>query len=928
MGIRRRRKKLTTIISSVDRRLRSVEYRHVPTKIAPKSITTTEITDGTIPSSDPKDNGATGSVSSTTAPVEFAVITAATYSPRNVTGTVDRVDITTATDHGLSKDQKVTIYGLNNSDVNLDGTYVITEVPSTTTLRFSRGLTGYYPSAINLAVQATVTSRFCSTTTATLTLSNADHGFVIGDVITVAGIPTDDFFNGTFKVSAVNGANISYNFIGPQASVSITSSTGSVKAVLHKYAIIGDTWIDTSVTPNAYKIWDGLSWQSGTSLPDGVIIDDGLAPAAPDGLQATTNGYYNPSTGNASIAVTLTWTAPTTNSDGSTLTDLAGYRVFYRYTHSANPEDGSEAGDPSTQWISAGDTSETTLSMRDFNIASTIDFAVQAYDSSGKNYSAYSTPLSVETGTPAIVLNSPSKPSLESRLGTLTVTWDGYDSTGSVPPPTLSYVQVHVGTSSSFSPSNSTLKGQLGTDGVNSLIVTGLTYGTTYYAKLIFVSTTGSSTAASLASSGVSLASLVDADVIGKVLSGAKIINGSITASDAIIGNTITGNLIQANTIEAVSIKANSLTADQIQAGSIDAASLSATAIDGKTITGATIRTGTTGGRIVLTSSALTAYASNGTTETFKIDSATGTVTISGYATSSDLSGKISTGSAASDINAYSTTISGTKITSGTIDGNRLTATTQIILSDGGAYNAKIGYQTASQGTTQYTDVTYGLYSGSTILAWFGLWGGGAAELGTNFTENYIDMFADNTMNIYSTGSGGVNIGGNLSVNGTRLYVYGRHVIYDSNDTAAMLVYNGYGGSEVFRINTNSTYLNGVGIYVSGTVRYSGTIGTYSSERYKLNISDYATNYSVLDIPLITYQYDYSKLDSTRSDIGEPTFGSIAERVEELGLKDLVIYDTENRPDGINYSMIGLMLIPIVKELREEIAELKKKVGQ
>ena len=130
MGIRRRRKKLTTIITSVDRRLRSVEYRNVPTKIAAKSITTDQITDGTIPSSDPKDAGATGAIASETAPAEFAIITAATYSARNITGTVDRVDITTAADHGLSVGDKVTIYGLNNNDVNLDGTYTITEVPN------------------------------------------------------------------------------------------------------------------------------------------------------------------------------------------------------------------------------------------------------------------------------------------------------------------------------------------------------------------------------------------------------------------------------------------------------------------------------------------------------------------------------------------------------------------------------------------------------------------------------------------------------------------------------------------------------------------------------------------------------------------------------------------------------------------------------
>lgn len=805
MGIRRRRKKLTTVINSVDRRLRSVEYRSIPTKIKAASITPAEVAPGTIPSADPRDNGGTGSTSSPTAPSEFAVITAATYSARNITGTVDRVDITTAADHGLLVGEKVTIYGLNNNDVNLDGTYVITEVPTSTTLRFSRGLTGYYQSVINLAVQATVTSRFCSTTTATLTLNSSTHGFVAGDIITVAGVPDDTFFNGDFKVTAVSGADISYNFASAQSSVSVTSSVGYVKSVLHKYVIIGDTWIDTSVTPSTMKIWDGLQWASGSSLPEGAIIDDHMAPKAPTNLSAITSGYYNPTSGQPAVAVTLAWDAPTENADGSALTDLAGYKVFYRYTKVAL--DGTENGSvgyeppgqettygspassdatvsgtfswnntfvsttpavtittsagtlntgatvidikkgkktalwtvtgladgeaftvswsssssnkygagsvsgtigsttyvynstaaesgfsisgaikatsqtkstvaatpdvttdipstnevaPDIQWINAGDTNQTSMSMRDFTVASTVEFAVQAYDSSTLNYSVYSDALTIETGSPAIILSPPSVPTMEARLGTLTVKWDGFDDQGDIPPPYLAYTEVHLGTTAGFTPSASTLKGRMERLGYNELVIANLVYGTTYYAKLIFVSSTGASTQASDSSAGATVVALVDTDVIGQVLSGAKITPNSITASDAIIGNTITGNLIRSNTIEAGSIKTNSLTANQILAGALDAF----------LITGANIQTakplaeGGQNARITINSSGITAYNSSGTS-TFSINANTGTVIIGSY---------LKSGDAASDINNGTTTISGSKITTGTISASAISA--------------------------------------------------------------------------------------------------------------------------------------------------------------------------------------------------------------------------------------------------------------
>lgn len=68
-------------------------------------------------------------------------------------------------------------------------------------------------------------------------------------------------------------------------------------------------------------------------------------------------------------AVILTWEAPTTNADGTPLTDLAGYKIYYgpgseNYTYSVNN----------------GNTTGTSIS----NItAGTWCFAVKAYDTFG-----------------------------------------------------------------------------------------------------------------------------------------------------------------------------------------------------------------------------------------------------------------------------------------------------------------------------------------------------------------------------------------------------------------------------------------------------------------------------------------------------------------------------------------------------------------
>jgi len=76
--------------------------------------------------------------------------------------------------------------------------------------------------------------------------------------------------------------------------------------------------------------------------------------------------------------------------------------------------------------------------------------------------------------------------------------------------------------------------------------------------------------------------------------------------------------------------------------------------------------TASTTGGIVLNNSGFTSYNTSGS-QTFNIDADTGTVTIGGYATQSELNGKIDDGGAAGDIVSYNTKITGGNIETGRI---------------------------------------------------------------------------------------------------------------------------------------------------------------------------------------------------------------------------------------------------------------------
>jgi hypothetical protein len=84
------------------------------------------------------------------------------------------------------------------------------------------------------------------------------------------------------------------------------------------------------------------------------------------------NSSGNPSTSNS---VTLTWIAPTTNDDGTPLTDLAGYKIYYGTSPSSY-----------SNHITIGNTNSYSIS----NLSSNMYyFTIVAYDTSG-NESNYS----------------------------------------------------------------------------------------------------------------------------------------------------------------------------------------------------------------------------------------------------------------------------------------------------------------------------------------------------------------------------------------------------------------------------------------------------------------------------------------------------------------------------------------------------------
>ena len=577
-SIRNRRKKITTLLTDVNSRIRNVELRSTSQEAA----TTNEETD---------ENFVTpGSYLSSVAPSTWKKVIAGYYYSKQVTGFQnDRVELFLNVDAGLEIDEFLEVSGIN-SPVEVSkkrkvlGTgQVVGEyrnnrpwfspIPAGAThaLLYSVGAEPGFSESRNLKTKFAISSFSATTTVATIVFSEV-HNFNVGNVIDISELGGNMAgIDGLFFVDTVpSTTSITYKFSKSiNAPIASTPATPNkfVYATVHEYVELGDSWINTSTDPDSLFIWDGIRWIA-ASDPSSVKKDD-LEPKPPTNLEVESVAYPN-ETGFSRASATFSWSAPTQNIDDSELTDLAGYDIQW----SGETITGADGG----KWASAGGYAfvETSIDIPDLPSGQEVRFRVRAIDTGGlKSEFAGITKL---MGSRSDVLLAPSPPIADTRLGTVTIRWDGLQQNGSVPPLFLDYIEVHVASGSNFTPSTSTLVGKIDKTGGDFFVITDLPYNAVRFVRLVFVDQDGKRGSPSTQVQ-ITVKPLVDTDIIGQIINGAKLVPGSVTASESIIGGTITGNLIQALTIRTGNLEANIITADKINAGAITAVAIRANAI-------------------------------------------------------------------------------------------------------------------------------------------------------------------------------------------------------------------------------------------------------------------------------------------------------------------------------------------------------------
>ncbi len=967
MGIRRRRKKLTNLISNMDRRIRSVEFK----KTAYGITTTTEEKSS---NEEVGGNEPPGSVYSPTLPNPWTRVKRAYFHPSNVIAgdrfeilfyntegiesisgsSVERGDYVSISALGRTAAPIVTVgrtYFKNTNASNpfytcrahgtpswslsstntreslkFKGSQVYVPLPIsgdtfgtvTHTYLFSHGtsLTGA-SARYSLATRALIASHSATTTTATLTIGASSHHYSENDIIDVNDLPEAyRGVDGLFKVKSVTSTTISYDFDTPlEAAISsATASSGVyVYSVAQKYVRVGSTWFDTADENKVYY-WNGLRYQS--SKVTG-LTNDGSPPSPPTNLTLTTSGYARPD-GSSRSRVDVSWSAPTTSENGNTLDDLLGYKIRISETGYSNWRD--------TRDLNGKDTSETITGL---DPDKTYYFRVTAYDSFGNE----STGLdgNIVTGLAALTVTTPSAPIIPTpRLGVVAVTWDGKDSSGAtVPGELIKYLEVHASTSSGFTPSESTLKGKIYRASDPCHIV-GLTYNTTYYFKFIAIDTSDNATSASTQTSTI-IKPLVDTDLIAAQvnapLTAWPFASGTVTAGALASGAISTSNMFAANVVVQSAIAANAIGADQIAAGSIVAGKLAANSIAAGNIQALAINAGH------INSNTITADLIN-------VGSVAAAVVTSTYVTGEVISGtKI--------VQFYSPNSGYDKVvmgyndpTSGNNGGVGLSLYSLSSRTDDTYYNSGTG------------ETTY--YNPSGFAGYLGSWGVGGIELATHYSYSYFDMNrgslntgAGFNVNLTTNGSislsaydyAGLSGDGYIYTSAKRLTHAGAMTLYTNNSTGFRVEYS---DNSARYMNWNARVLSGTtdigsrltlvpgntawtAIYADGVINYR-SLSAISTRDSKFDINTISPesiiNSSILDTRLVSYKFKQS--DGSEDPSVPQKYGVIAEEMADLGLEKLVTYDNEGKPIGVDYSLFGLFLVPIVKKLRDELDELKK----
>ncbi|RJL21116.1 fibronectin type III domain-containing protein [Bailinhaonella thermotolerans] len=363
----------------------------------------------------------------------------------------------------------------------------------------------------------------------------------------------------------------------------------------------------------------GSTIDGGTGARPAPEAPEPRTPAAPTGLTVGAVAYIDAG-GFPAGQITASWSPVTADAGGVALT-VGGYELWWALNATGAP------------WTLLTSTTapDTTATYSPLTVGESYQFKVRAINL-GKA-GGFSPPQAVTIPDDTTPPPVPSAPVLSTRLGVIHVEWDGLGA-GAVPMPADLH-RVRVWMQDPLAPGYAEV-GSLTSAG--SIVVPDQPYGASRQFRLTAIDRSNNESAAS-ATATIATQAVVNTDVIGEVLDAAKLIDGTLVASDKVVAASITGGLIQSLAINTGHLAANAVTAAKIAAGQIQTSHLQANAVTADklqavlTLSTRIVAGNPTGARVELSTTGLEAYNAS-SVQTLSISATTGAVSIIGQLSS------------------------------------------------------------------------------------------------------------------------------------------------------------------------------------------------------------------------------------------------------------------------------------------------------
>ena len=337
---------------------------------------------------------------------------------------------------------------------------------------------------------------------------------------------------------------------------------------------------------------------------------DNTIPKPPTGLGLSSTAVL---INNAIVSdITASWVAPTQNTNNTILDDLEYYEVQTKRTVLSN-----------NYWEAGGTTTNLVLTVGALVPGASYDVRVRAVDKFG-NYSTW-TVATITTNMDGVAPNKPSTPTVVPDLGLLFVYWDGKDEFGNAMPADFAEMQIHVSTTSAFTPDGTTYRDSIVSQTGGRSPIGDLTYGTSYFIKLVAVDWSGNASVPSDQASGIP-ARVTGLDIEALTIETTNLGPNAVTEAKIVNLAVTTAKMADLSVINA---KIANLAVDDAKIANLNVGKLVTGTLTADITLSSRIMTAATGVRTMMSAVGIEAYNSSNQ-RTFFANAANGNVTMTG----------------------------------------------------------------------------------------------------------------------------------------------------------------------------------------------------------------------------------------------------------------------------------------------------------